>query len=153
MNLQDLKYGLKNLIKWFKTIWKDRDWDHYYLEVMMLKKLKGMRGSIENNNNIIKGNGKYVDYYRALNICIEILERRTSEFYNELMYKDINVDVAYEKRLMIINGKLEYTTNPDYDPKQGTLLRSQIQSVYSIELRDQKVLGKLIGTYLSNWLD
>ena len=149
MNLQDLKYGLKNLIKWFKTIWKDRDWDHYYLELMMLKKLKGIRSSIENNNNIIKGNGKYVDYYRALNICINILERRTNEFYNELMYKDINVDIAYEKRLMIVNGKMKYTINPDYDPKQGTLLRNQIKSVNDIEIRDQKVLGKLIGTYLS----
>jgi hypothetical protein len=153
MNLQDLKYGLKNIIKWFKIIWRDRDFDHYYLEVMMLEKLKGIRYSIEQYNKIIGDNGKYVDHYRALNICIEILERRTSEFYNELMYKNINVDIAYEKRMMFIDGKLEYAVNLDYDPKQGELLQNQIKNVYSIELRDQKVLGKLIGTYLSNWWD
>lgn len=153
MNLQDIKTGIRNIIKWFKIIWRDRDWDHYYLEVMMLKKLKGIRYSIEQYNKITGDNGKYVDHYRALNICIEILGRRTNEFYHELMYKDINVDIAYEKRMMVIDGKLQYDINPDYDPAHGELLQNQIKNVYSIELRDQKVLGKLIGTYLSSWWD
>jgi len=26
-----IKYGLKNLYKWFWVIWKDRDWDHHYI--------------------------------------------------------------------------------------------------------------------------
>lgn len=153
MNLQDIKTGIRNLIKWFKIIWKDRNYDHYYLEVMMLEKLKGIRCSIEQYNEITNSNGKYVDHYRALNICIEILRRRTNEFYHELMFKNIDVDVAYEKRMMVIGGKLEYVANPDYDPKQGELLQKQMKDVHSIELRDQKVLGKLIGTYLSSWWD
>jgi hypothetical protein len=33
-----IKYGIKNLYKWFWVIWKDRDWDHYYIfEVLKFK--------------------------------------------------------------------------------------------------------------------
>jgi len=34
--------GMKNLWKWRKIVWKDRDWDHSYLEDMMLFKLDSM---------------------------------------------------------------------------------------------------------------
>jgi len=33
-----IKYGIKNLYKWFWVIWKDRDWDHHYIfEVLKFK--------------------------------------------------------------------------------------------------------------------
>jgi hypothetical protein len=33
-----IKYGIKNLYKWFWVIWKDRDWDHYYIfEILKFK--------------------------------------------------------------------------------------------------------------------
>ncbi len=33
-----IKYGVKNLYKWFWVIWKDRDWDHYYIfEILKFK--------------------------------------------------------------------------------------------------------------------
>jgi len=33
-----IKYGVKNLYKWFWVIWKDRDWDHHYIfEVLKFK--------------------------------------------------------------------------------------------------------------------
>ena len=32
-------YGIKNLIKWFPIIWKDRDWDYYYIMEIYKKKL------------------------------------------------------------------------------------------------------------------
>ncbi len=31
--------GVKNLWKWFPTIWKDRDWDDYYIWILLEKKL------------------------------------------------------------------------------------------------------------------
>jgi hypothetical protein len=33
-----IKYGVKNLYKWFWVIWKDRDWDHHYIfEILKFK--------------------------------------------------------------------------------------------------------------------
>lgn len=35
---KDFYNGVKNLIRWFPTIWKDRDWDHTYIyEVLRVK--------------------------------------------------------------------------------------------------------------------
>lgn len=34
--------GFKNLKKWFKVIWNDRDFDHYYLYVILEKKLSSI---------------------------------------------------------------------------------------------------------------
>ena len=35
-----IKYGVKNLYKWFWIIWKDRDWDHYYIFQVLKFKLE-----------------------------------------------------------------------------------------------------------------
>jgi len=39
---RDIKYGIKNLIKWFPVIWKDRDWDQWFLYKILYFKLKEM---------------------------------------------------------------------------------------------------------------
>lgn len=33
------KNGVKNLIKWFPVIWKDRDWSEGYIYILLLKKI------------------------------------------------------------------------------------------------------------------
>lgn len=38
----NLKYGLINLWRWRRTIWRDRDWDHIYLLDIMKKKIEQM---------------------------------------------------------------------------------------------------------------
>jgi hypothetical protein len=37
---RNIKYGVKNLIKWFPTIWKDRDWDQVFIYTILAKKLE-----------------------------------------------------------------------------------------------------------------
>jgi hypothetical protein len=37
---KDFIYGLKNLYKWFPTIWRDRDWDHDFIYNLLAKKLE-----------------------------------------------------------------------------------------------------------------
>ena len=45
---RDIKVGIKNLIIWFPVIWKDRWWDHYFLYVMLHKKLSLMEHNLRN---------------------------------------------------------------------------------------------------------
>jgi hypothetical protein len=40
--LLDIKYGIENIFIWFPIIWRDRDWDHYYLLKIMNKKFERM---------------------------------------------------------------------------------------------------------------
>ena len=42
--------GVKNLWKWFPTIWKDRDWDHYFIYEILRVKLENQAYSIESND-------------------------------------------------------------------------------------------------------
>ena len=37
---KDIYNGVKNLIKWFPIIWKDRDWDQSYIYTILQKKLE-----------------------------------------------------------------------------------------------------------------
>ena len=36
----NFRYGVKNLIKWFKIIWADRNWDHVFIYKIIEHKLK-----------------------------------------------------------------------------------------------------------------
>ena len=35
-----LIYGIKNCIKWFPIVWKDRNWDELYIYMLLQFKLK-----------------------------------------------------------------------------------------------------------------
>ena len=37
---KDFTSGIKNLIRWFPVIWKDRDWDDHFIWELMIQKLK-----------------------------------------------------------------------------------------------------------------
>ena len=37
---RDIAKGIKNLWKWFPVIWKDRDWDNYFIFEALKFKLK-----------------------------------------------------------------------------------------------------------------
>ena len=39
--------SVKNLIKWFPVIWKDRQWDSHYYEVILLHKIRLQRKYFE----------------------------------------------------------------------------------------------------------
>jgi len=36
---RDFAKGVKNLVRWFPTIWRDRDWDDHFIWVLLEKKL------------------------------------------------------------------------------------------------------------------
>jgi hypothetical protein len=37
---REFKYGIKNLVRWFPIIWKDRDWDQDFIYNLLAKKLE-----------------------------------------------------------------------------------------------------------------
>jgi hypothetical protein len=47
----NLKYGITNLIIYFKVIWYDRNWDQYFLYVLLAKKLERMEIEMKEANN------------------------------------------------------------------------------------------------------
>lgn len=116
--------GIKNLIHWFPIIWKDRDYDHAYIEVMLEHKLKAMykRFSDKNATYVNWESEHAAKALKALNICVIILERRREEFY-------------------ILNLYDKYF---DAD---------NVQQVAAIEDRDWKLLHTLMEKYMLWWWD
>lgn len=66
-----------NLIKWFPVIWKDRDWDHYFIFEVIAFKLK-------KQSNYIKEKGFHtrsdVDAGQMM-ICVNLAKRIQEDFY------------------------------------------------------------------------
>ena len=119
-------WGIKNLWKWFPIIWNDRDWDHAYIEYLLLTKLQSMYNRFSDpHKTYVDWNTKHAaKALKALRICITILERRRSSFYVGLWDSDKE---ELTDEIMI---KVDYT-----------------------EQRDWKLLHKLMEQYMEYWWD
>jgi hypothetical protein len=81
-----IKINLKKL-RWIPIIWKDQDWDHWYLYKIIQVKLKHMeeyqrKYGISVNNN---------DYADQMKVCINLLERLIKDDYMENAFKNHDV--------------------------------------------------------------
>ena len=124
---------------------------HLFLERMMLKKLKGMKISIEKYTCL----EPIPDYFKALNICIEILERRRTDFYFNMIFYKVDTDLVHEMTFDFDAKDDEpfYVKNKQYNVIEAKKYQKLTENWNKIENRDQELLGKLIGKYLSNWWD
>lgn len=67
----DLSQGIKNLIRWFPIIWRDRDWDWKFLACIMEFKLRTM----SENMRIYGVATTAARDARQMLICAELLKR------------------------------------------------------------------------------
>jgi hypothetical protein len=74
---RDIIKGIKNLIRWFPTIWKDRDWDDHFIWEILKVKLK-------NQSNFIGRSGIHVSAKRDAEImmtCVRLIDKIQTEYY------------------------------------------------------------------------
>jgi hypothetical protein len=94
---RNIKYGIKNLTKWFSVIWNDRDWDHHFLFEILKFKLEQMEDlqeilkfKLEQMEDLQRKHGiklyrdKYADQMR---VCINLLNRIIEDEYYENTFK------------------------------------------------------------------
>lgn len=72
-----IKTGFKNLWRWFPVIWKDRDWDDYYIWILLEKKLTFQAKYI---------GGKGIHLYaerdaERMMTCVRLIQRIREEYY------------------------------------------------------------------------
>jgi hypothetical protein len=70
--------GIKNTIYWFPIIWKDRNWDSYYIFEIMKHKLKAQSNYIgtRNRHTTSKRDAE------IMLICVKLMELIQDEFYS-----------------------------------------------------------------------
>lgn len=49
LHYRDIIHGVKNLFRWFKTIYNDRDWDYIYTLEILIKKLENQANYLQKN--------------------------------------------------------------------------------------------------------
>ena len=75
--------SVKNLIRWFPIIWKDRDWDDHYIWEILKFKLK-------NQAKYIGDNDRYVGAKRdaeKIMLCVRLIDKLQEEYYT-MEYQD-----------------------------------------------------------------
>lgn len=153
----DLPYGIENLIKWFPTIWKDRNWDYYFIYVILRYKLKLTEKTIRN--------GHHVDCEKdadKIKKCIFLLNRLIKDDYLEMTMK------VHDKKWGKGTSKFEkikdsefYSWHIDYENvktekdkiQQRKDFKRAIERENILKKQDKKMLFKLLEKHIETWWD
>ena len=152
--MRDIIIRIRNIISYIPLLWNDRDMDYIYLDNFILFKLKRMKNRFDKGKE-----NKYWSFgkeqsierqkaYKALCICILILERQINDFYFDTYRYLINQDLKWEK-----------TENPEYYQLSNDWKISSNMDLYNkkeklaedCQKRDEKLFGYLFTTYKSYW--
>jgi len=98
----NITYGVKNLWKWLPIVWKDRDWDHYYLYKLLNFKFKNME-YLHRNYSHIKNGDIIADQLKVVKL---LTKRLIEDNYIEKIWND------HDKKWGEI--KLNYESTPTY---------------------------------------
>ena len=122
--MREFIQGIKNLIKWFPVIWKNRDWDHTFIyDILMFK--------LEQQAKYIGGKDRHMNAKRDAEImllCTKLIDLSSNEFYdmeymnyNESEYNWLDVfDRPDLKELDIVETSETYS---EYFAKYPNMLR------------------------------
>lgn len=103
--------GVKNLIRWFPTIWKDRDWDQDFIYNLLAKKLKFQANYIEKRDwhvdakrdaERIRLVAKLIAKHQADDYAMEYMDYATTNFWFEDFidnpeYKEMKSKITEER--------------------------------------------------------
>lgn len=164
----DLKQGFLNLKRWFPIIWKDRDWDDYYIWVILEKKLR-------NQAKYIAEKGRHLDASidsQRIMTCVRLIEKVRDEYYhtersdyykNKYYWNDIpdrpgskqlgiqevweNYDAYFKKYPRVYK---QIVNDLGKDQKKSTIA---MRMSWENHHRARKVLFKLLERHIESWWD
>jgi hypothetical protein len=89
---KDFIRGIKNLIRWFPVIWRDRDWDHSYIWDILMKKL-----SFQADFTRHKGCHLYhIRDAERMELAVRLIKRVSDEYYTGIYDAYIKSEIGYE---------------------------------------------------------
>jgi hypothetical protein len=173
---KDLYRGIKNLIQWFPVIWKDRDWDSYYIFTILERKLTLQAKGISKRDI-------HVNAQRDAEImmtCVRLMDKIKDDYYeSEYMdYHEINLwfediedssgystmksemisekfDEYFKKYPLIykrvLNGEGIFPINQKIGSEKKQTIATNI--AYINQERANKLLFKILETNIRRWWD
>ena len=125
---------IKNIVRWFPIIWKDRDYDDYYILEILKFKLSNQANYISKKDNHTRAQ------YDAqkMRLCIRLIEKFQEEYYNLEYFDYFNMEVSFT----------ECVDRPDCSEMNTTITSEQFDeyikkypSVYKRVLKGEGRLG------------
>jgi hypothetical protein len=173
---KDFIKGVKNLIRWFPVIWKDRDWDYRYIWDLNIQKLKFQSKYIGKNDNHTRAKRDA----QIMMTCVRLMEKIKDNDYEVEHQEYYNSNVTFIPKILE-SGEKVYTydskvISENFDeyfkkyPRQykkvlsgevnrfkrdGDKDKNLIAMEISIENhnRAKKLLFKLMDFYIEYWWD
>lgn len=150
---RNIKNGIRNLIKWFKIIWNDRDWDEYFIYKILYHKLNNMEQLFKSDKVIGARSLQIANELRlAKLLCKRILDdnylsNALTDYYNKYTIDD---------KLMTF----ENTEDKNYkqvvwtkDKKQINMYRKASKHSEYMEQQDKNLFWSYISKKINGWWD
>jgi hypothetical protein len=148
--------GIENLVFWIPAIWKDRDFDHHFMFIILNKKLIKMEKFYRSKHTWSADALKYADQIKIARI---LTERIVKDKYVEnalIPYDRIYGDVELFDSIptSIIEGKPKLYSIVEVGTKQqhSMFRRAGKHSDY-MEKQDIEYLFKFLKKHIQNWWD
>jgi len=155
----DVPQGIENLIKWFPVIWKNRDWDHYFIYVILRHKLHLTETHIREHD--IHTNAQ--QDAAKIKKCVILLDRLIADDYHDMAFK--RHDEKWGE------AELNFKDAPDYKdcvealithknvktPEDKEKERKDFKTSYEHEQylrnQDKEMLFTMMNKYIEGWWD
>lgn len=154
----DIPYGIRNLIRWFPVIWQDRNWDQYYIYVILHKKLFLMERALRNGCHLYAD--KTADQVK---VCVLLLDRLIKDEYHENAFKrheekwgeaDFNFEDIEDRpgmsQLLITRPNVKDEKDDENERKE---FRRYSNHEQKLREQDLDMLFKIMRKHIQGWWD
>ena len=156
---RNIKLGIPNLIKWAPTIWSDRDWDQYFLYVILQFKLKQME-KLHREYGITLNAEEYANQMKT---CILLLDRIIESDYlmnalkpHEKKWGETKLDfkkIPNKNDLYKGIFSVEKVTNKKEKEQEDKDRMRVYKHVDNLEKQDLDMLFKNMRKHIEGWWD
>lgn len=106
VNFRAIKYGIRNLWRWFPIIWRDRDFDHFFTYEILIKKLEFQRDFFLSEDTVLD---RAKETAEEIQIAIDKLKKTADpyEHYEKPIFEKkwdqldeeilLNIDKKYQR--------------------------------------------------------
>lgn len=144
-NINAFFRGVKNIIKWTPTIYKDTNWDYHSIYTILQKKIQINRDLIVKNN---RHTGVDMDNY-WMTLCLNLIDLIKNEEYSTEYFNYIEKNHRFEKindkdedsnNLYTVESDIIYDNTEEYikkNPSKVRLLRKTVKDFDSMTNEDK----------------
>jgi len=156
---RQIRQGVRSLIQWFPIIWKDRQWDHFYIYVVLRHKLHLTEQLIRHHGHHVK----HIEDADKIKKCVLILDRLIEDDYHENVYRNhdkkwgdgkmIFTDSTEHPGYSIMDIKYPNVKTKEDDKLQDKEYRRLMMKPEELRKQDIEMLFKLMTKHIQTWWD